>query len=137
MRRYASLLVCTVAALAVALSGSATASNGPSFGTNVDPSLVSTINGDSGESNGKYHVIVFGSPTLQAPDGGGWRNQLAGVGAVSATLTAAQIAQLSLTKGVQYVAPDVPMAPTGHAAAAVSAAELATLYPQTDGAPLA
>ena len=43
MRRFPLILVCSVAALAVALSGSATASNGLSFGHNVDPSLVSTM----------------------------------------------------------------------------------------------
>jgi serine protease AprX len=139
MRRLPLVLACSVAALAAALSGSAGASNSLSFGNNVDPSLVSTINGASASqnnTNGQYHVLVFGGPGLNAQGSsyGGWRNQLAGQGAYSATLTPAQIAQLSTSKDVQYVAPDVPMAPTGKLSSGISAAQLATFYPQIDGA---
>jgi len=139
MHRYPLPLVCFVAVLAVALSGSAGASNGLALGQNVDPSLASLITGAasgvspgvSGYGSGKYHVLVFG--------GGGfgvtWRDRLANIGAQSATLTATQISQLSATPGIQWIEPDTAVAPTGQAPSPVSAAQLATLYPQIDGAP--
>lgn len=133
MRRSSPYLVMLVVALAVAVSGSANGSNGYSFGQNVDPTLVSKINSaQPNNSSSSYHVLVFGGPALTGPPGpaqgpapglaGGPGSATSGihcrdsdpnVGAVSATLTASQISQLSASKDVQYVVPDLPMAPTG------------------------
>jgi hypothetical protein len=125
-------------------SGSATASNGYAFGQNVARGLVSTINDGTSTGSGtnaSYHVIVVGNDgdlnRAGQKTGTSDRNDLNVVGAQSATVTAEQAAQLSAQPGVQYITADIPMAPTGKQSqtAPLSAAQLATLYPQIDGAP--
>ena len=145
MRRCWHLLSFPAAILTavVLLSGSATAGQGFTLGSNIDPSLASVITDNQSSGSGtnvRYHVLVFGtdqdlSSALQTA-GTSDRNDLEAVGAQSATVTAAQAAKISAQPGVQYIAADVPMAPTGNQAQnPVSAAQLATLYPQIDGAP--
>ena len=124
MRRISLILLFMTAALSVAVNGSASGSNTPTLGQNVDPSLVTSITGSGspngnggGNDNSTYHVLVFGGGPSLNPGGNqfgiNWRRNLPNVGAQSATLTASQIAQLSNDHDVQYIAPDTPMAPTG------------------------
>jgi serine protease AprX len=146
VRRVSPHLAALAAALGsiALLSGSATASGGYAFGQNVDPSLASTINDNQAggaSPSTSYHVLVFGTDSdlnrAWQRTGTSDRNDLSAVGAQSASVTAAQAAQLSAQPGVQYITADLPMAPTSRQSqpAGLSAAQLATLYPQIDGAP--
>jgi len=146
MRRCAYILSVLTAVLAVTAAGSADAANNDnySFGSNVDPALVSAISSDQAsgsDANTRYHVLVFAaSPDLKhalSSIGVQARNDLDVLGAQSATVTAAQAAALS-AQGVAFVTTDTPMVATGKQAdSTISAAQLATLYPQVDGAPTA
>jgi serine protease AprX len=143
MRRATPYLALLAAISAVVLSGTASAAPGApyTYGQNVDPALVSTLTQPQA-SNGEttYHVLVFGGPGLTGPKGNtygiNWRNNLTDQGAESATLSAAQIASLGAQKDVQFVTTDAPMAPASTGSSSnLSASQLATLYPQIDGAP--
>jgi serine protease AprX len=160
MRRATTYLIVLTALVAVSFSGSASGSSGTSnysYGQNVDPSLVTTINQGQATAQSTFHVIVFGAglsaptppagapappaPPKPAPGPSwtssySWRDSLNAVGAASTTLTAAQISQLSTQPGVQFVTADTPMAPASNGSSSqLSASQLATLYPQIDGAP--
>ena len=97
-----------------------------------------TTDSSTGNGTSRYHVLVFGTGLDGAKGSSGvsWRNDLNVVGGESATLTGDQVAELSAQQGVQYITIDQPVVPAGGASTPVpSAAALATLYPQIDGAP--
>src|SRR5205085_3270378 len=78
------------------------------------------------------HVFVFGSSLAgaNAAVGVSARNDLDVLGGESVTISASKVDQLAAQSGVQFVAPDRPVVPTGADAPLGSALE--TLYPRID-----
>jgi serine protease AprX len=139
MRPTSLRLPLVALALAAALFLVPQAGAGDAYGSKVD-SLVATLteNAVKKGENPELQVIVFGRDLPEAAEraGGKARRKLKLVGGESVKIEAKDLDKLAAQDDVTYVAPDLPVVPTG-LLSQPSLSTLATFYPQVIGAPTA
>jgi serine protease AprX len=130
----ARLVLAALTVTALLLPAQARA--GSPYGDKVDAVVAGAAQLAAGDGQ-DLRVIVFGSDPAAALSGRGQRERHLGIiGAESARVPVGRLRALASDPRVDYVAPDLPVAPTA-AGAPLAFPTLTTLYPQIDGAPAA